>query len=398
MAAAGCIIGIPYAFGGYAVYDIQSVRSGILPILPYLANGTSGLNTCIGLFASFIPGSSVPSVNTVPPLPLTGYYCDAAASGGSETWKVRVSLITYAMSMIATIGWLLFLLFGAIGLVTLPFDWIREFITRPRAVISRAQYIERARDLSRRAKDIMEVAEALRRQERSSGRSRKWRKNYAALQVQVSVLEDDQAQLETVFPQGEDPSYNWTITVIMYWVKLVAGILALALTVAWVLQIILYILIDPPVTPLLNDLFRAANDVFPLFGTLLFGLFVFYLQAAVIKGNFRFGLNLLLFRVHPVKQGGTMMSSFLFNVALVLLASTACIQFAASAFALYANGTAILDIYGNTLRSLEGIRYIYTENIYVYAFIGLIFLTAIILMIRGPDKYKKNKPDQYFTM
>lgn len=398
MAVAIAVIGIPYAFGGYAVYEVQSARSGILPVSPYLNNGTNGLNTCIGLFASFTPGSSVPVVNSIAPLPLTGYYCDAAASGGSESWKVRVSLITYAMAIIATIGWVLFLLFGPIGLVAMPIDWIREFLNRPRAVITRAQYIERARDLARRAKDIKEVAEALRRQERTQGRSRKWRRHFNALQVQVSVLEDDQEQLELVFPQGEDPAYSWTITVIMYWVKLFAGLCTLALTVMWVLQIILYILIDPPATPLLNNLFISANNVFPLFGTVLFGFFVFYLQAAVMKGSFKFGLNLLIFRVHPVRQGATMMSSFLFNVALILLATTACIQFAASAFALYANGTAILDIYGNTLRSIEGIRYLYTENIYIYLFLAMMALTLVVLLFRGPDAYKKKKKQNYFDM
>lgn len=159
------------------------------------------------------------------------------------------------MSIIATLGWLLFLLFGAIGLVALPLDLIRGFIGRPRSTITKAQYIERAKDLARRARDIRQVADALRRQEREQGRSRKWRRNYAALQSQLEVLEEDQAQLERVFPQGEDPSYSWTITVIMFWVKLLLGLVSLALTVCWVLQIILYILIDPPATPLLNSLF-----------------------------------------------------------------------------------------------------------------------------------------------
>lgn len=98
---------------------------------------------------------------------------------------------------------------------------------------------------------------------------------------------------------------------------------------------------------------RRANDVFPLFGTLLFGLFAFYLQLAVVKGNFKFGLNLLLFRVHPMRPGATLMSSFLFNVALILLATTATIQFCAAAFQLYADGTAVLDIFGNQLTSIQ---------------------------------------------
>jgi len=96
-----------------------------------------------------------------------------------------------------------------------------------------------------------------------------------------------------------------------------------------------------------------ANDAFPLFGTLLFALFAFYLQMAVVKGNFKFGLNLLIFRVHPMRKGATLMSSFLFNVGLILLATTAAIQFCATAFSLYADGTAVLDIFGNQLTSLQ---------------------------------------------
>lgn len=55
--------------------------------------------------------------------------------------------------------------------------------------------------------------------------------------------------------QSEDPDYKWVLTVMGFWLQLFAGLLGLALSICWVLQIILYILIDPPVTPLLNDMF-----------------------------------------------------------------------------------------------------------------------------------------------
>ena len=71
---------------------------------------------------------------------------------------------------------------------------------------------------------------------------------------------------------------------------------------------------------------------------------------ATIKGCTRVGLRLLVFTVHPMQPGATLMSSFLFNVALVLLATNAAIQFCAQAFALYANETAIHDIWGNQAR------------------------------------------------
>lgn len=47
-----------------------------------------------------------------------------------------------------------------------------------------------------------------------------------------------------------------------------------------------------------------------------------------------------------MKYGATLMSSFLFNVALVLLSCTAAIQFCAQAFSQYANETAIASIFG----------------------------------------------------
>ena len=48
-----------------------------------------------------------------------------------------------------------------------------------------------------------------------------------------------------------------------------------------------------------------------------------------------------------MKPGATLMNDFLFNVALVLLATNAAIQFCAQAFALYANESAIHEIWGN---------------------------------------------------
>lgn len=108
----------------------------------------------------------------------------------------------YAMSIIATIGWFLFMIFGAIGLVALPLDWIRQFIGRPRKTITRSQYIERARDLARRAKDVRAIAEVLKREEREGAKGRRWRKNFKALQNQMVLLEEDEQQLELVFPQA----------------------------------------------------------------------------------------------------------------------------------------------------------------------------------------------------
>ena len=52
------------AFAGYAVYDVQGARSGLLPV-SYLDNGEDDFTKCIGLFAYYNqanPGGN-PAVN-----------------------------------------------------------------------------------------------------------------------------------------------------------------------------------------------------------------------------------------------------------------------------------------------------------------------------------------------
>ena len=56
------------------------------------------------------------------------------------------------------------------------------------------------------------------------------------------------------------------------------------------------------------------------------------------------------------------MNDFLFNVALVLLATNAAIQFCAQALALYANESAIHEIWGNQVGQGTCLTFIATPN------------------------------------
>ena len=193
----GCSLALPHlpvlpaAFAGYAVYDVQGARSGLLPV-SYLSDQDYPFSQCIGLFSYYNAAGNAPAVNTS--LTTLGYnvragpatsalpacmcadaakpsrlhalwhahmivaalphmpQCNVFINRVSDQWKQRVSIIVYAMVIVATVGWVLFMVFGAIGIVMLPMDWIREFIGRPKATITRSQYIDRARDLARRAK------------------------------------------------------------------------------------------------------------------------------------------------------------------------------------------------------------------------------------------------------
>lgn len=91
------------------------------------------------------------------------------------------------------------------------------------------------------------------------------------------------------------------------------GIITALIAVIWIIHIVLYMIVQPSVTPFLNEYFLWFDKWFPLFGVLSVAVFSLYLLAACVKGCFKFGLRLVLFTLHPMKPNGTYMNSFLFN-------------------------------------------------------------------------------------
>ncbi|MCH96668.1 LIMR family protein, partial [Trifolium medium] len=68
-------------------------------------------------------------------------------------------------------------IFGGVGIACLPLGLIFSFIRRPKAVITRSQYIKEATELGKKAKELKKAAESLHQDERSGAKGRKHRKN-----------------------------------------------------------------------------------------------------------------------------------------------------------------------------------------------------------------------------
>lgn len=107
----------------------------------------------------------------------------------------------------------------------------------------------------------------------------------------------------------------------------------------------------PAAPQFLNDFFIALDSVFPLFGTLSYGAFAFYLLFCVLKGCLKFGLRCFCMTIHPMQIGNTMMNSMLFNVWMLLLTAVAIVQFSSSAFSTYARLTAVDMLFGVQVRA-----------------------------------------------
>ncbi|KAG6745262.1 hypothetical protein POTOM_051911 [Populus tomentosa] len=300
-----------------------------------------------------------------------------ASASSEKTWTMRATFPEYVVALATIVGSVLFAIFGGVGIACLPLGLIFSFIRRPKAVITRSQYIKEATELGKKARELKKAADVLHQEERSGNKGRKWRKNVKAVEKELLQLEEDVKLLEEVYPQGEKAETSWALTVLGYLAKLVLGILGLIVSVAWVAHIIIYLLIDPPLSPFLNEVFIKLDDIWGLLGTVAFAFFCFYLLLAVIAGAMMLGLRLVFITIHPMKWGATLMNSFLFNVGLILLCSISVIQFCATAFGYYAQATAAQEIFGHTLQSLRGIKYLYKYNVFQIAFVVLAGLTFV---------------------
>jgi len=358
----GLVLGLAYGLAGFVEYEVDDLASQIAPL------ATQVVGSCLG----------------------GGQLCDGVRDEAATTsWKLRVSFPVYIIALVTIFGWLVFMVFAGIGLSSLPMDWIRQFLFRPKAVIPRSDYIRHARGLARRAKEIKQEAAALRREEQTLGKGRKWKRKLKELNKVCMELEEDEQDLLEVFPQGEDADTAWILTVVTYYAKLVLGALCVVVSLMLLIHVILYVFISPPVHPFLNEMFIALDKAFPLFGVAAFAFFCFYLIAITVKGCTKFGVNFVVFTVHPMQPGKTMMSSFMFNVGVILLASTSVVQFCSRAFALYAGDTAIERIFGNQIENLWGLRYLYVYNVFIICFFTMCVVSCGYLVLKSPPPRRR---------
>lgn len=57
-------------------------------------------------------------------------------------------------ALTCSVGWVLFMMFCGVGFVSLPLGCFQTFAARPKATITRSEYITRAKDLAMQAKAI----------------------------------------------------------------------------------------------------------------------------------------------------------------------------------------------------------------------------------------------------
>jgi LMBR1 domain-containing protein 1 len=140
------------------------------------------------------------------------------------------------------------------------------------------------------------------------------------------------------------------------------------------------------VHPFLNNFFVAMDNAFPYAAVIFFGIFVYYMYWCVLDGTTRIGVNLLLFRIHPMERHETPMTSLLFNSVIMLFGSFGVALFASMNFSIYTRLTSLDMIYTVQMQNLSGLKYVWQYGIYAWFVFIVLALFYKLCTIKKKDK------------
>ena len=310
-----------------------------------------------------------------------------------DTLKIKVNFIIYAIAVLLFVSWILFALFGGIGLAAVPIDLFCSFRNRPKHM--------RSIEIERRKKILFKNVEELRNLGKevkileSNGDNRRFkfskkRRNYDNKYSQFRVgykLVDDEYQ---IINAEKEARKKGNCVILLYYLLIPAGIFASIFTLLWIIQFCLsyfYRKNGRPGVSFLARMYIFFNDHDVAFiSFIIFSILSLYLLFCVFKGNFKFGIRLLCcWRVFPMKKNATYMNTFMFNVTLILLASCAITEFCSDCLEDYVSFTDINLIFNVQIRYLRFFRIFYKYHIFQYIMFGIFLISLVYLLIRPSD-------------
>eukprot|EP01066_Platyproteum_vivax_P015762 Platyproteum_vivax@DN6926_c0_g1_i3.p1 len=399
MIAVYLVIPLPFTSAWYQA-DTDSRVTTQKPIIQAVIWATATLVVSAAVVVSLFFALSYATI------PVKKYECEQFADAlsaatvcdtkTSSSLRIGVSFFVFMMSLMIFLGWWLFVMFGGVGLMALPIDLIIAFVDRPTAR-DLANMQAHQEDIGKRAVQLTKVAEELKEKEghlseSSTGwwssltQKRTLVRDFRKFKADFYQLEQDAAWLQVVRTQGANP--------LVTTVSLILGILCCIMTFTWLLHIIVYMLARKnggwvPVNLMLNNmLIGMENTGFSLLAVVFFCLLIFYLMLCVVKGCLKFGLRLFIVPIHPFKKGDTPLSSFLFNVGMLLLAAVAIVHFCTDAFADYIRLSGAHHIFGIQIKYMDFFKYFFYYRVFTIILLTWSLIAMIFLAVWPRDNVK----------
>ncbi len=325
------------------------------------------------------PGVSVLDYVSQAQTPQVPYVATKLQSTVNMTYPVTLDL--YIIALISWFGWFLFAMFTGAGLAGIPCDLIGRYIYRPKPIDDNELTVRRA-DLQVRIQDILHMSLELKKTRAiTSGVTRTV--NAMADRVQINKLynmmyevQDELAHLESC--KNSKKKFNPLVP----FFQLFLGLVSLVLSVTWVLQMIVYRLAFD--APFLNTYLHGFDNWFPMFGFLTYAIYCIYLLLCLVNGCFRVGLRLLCCcQIQSMVVGKTEITSFMFNVSIILLCTAPLVHFVTSAFSGYTAYSDAYLVFEVQIKNMAFFAPMFQKYIFTYIILAMAALTTLYLLYRS---------------
>lgn len=313
-----------------------------------------------------------------------------ASSSTSKEAELPATFFAYATALASWVGWFLFAVWGGIGLAALPLDLILAYAYRP-VPLDASEVAEYKLQLQARTSELVDLGHELKadRADFFALAKHSWwstRKRNSQDRITLNKLKQMVYLLETEIDDFELCSVKrQEYEPLVYVGYLFAGLVALLHSVLWIVHIVLYVLIQPPASPFLNDYLVQFDQWYPLFGALACTTFAVYMLLVTIKGAFKFGMRCFLIDLHPMAYNQTYMNDFLFNTSLFLLCSFPVAHFTTIAFANYAQYADAATIFFS-IQHLTFFRIFFEHHVFEYILVVAAGISTIGLLASPRDE------------
>ena len=310
--------------------------------------------------------------------------------------EIKVSYIIYILAMLSFVSWILFAIFGGIGMAAVPLDLFHDFCTRPKSIKSE-EIVERRNTLINNLEDLQELGKDVQNMKKDgydklfifSSKRRKYNKKLHALKAGTLLAEEE----FYICNLSEEIRKKNNCVIIFYYLLIPLGILSLIATLLWIIQFICTYFYskdggERSGYPFLSYMFLYFQDHDCGFlSFIFFSLLALYLLFTVIKGNIKFGVRFFFcWQIYPMKKDETYMNAFLFNITLILLASISVTQFCSDCLRDYVAFTDIDLLFNIQIKYLKFFIIFYKYHIFQYIWFGIFLLSTVYLLCRPSDR------------
>lgn len=301
----------------------------------------------------------------------------------TDSGLVQSPLTTYVFSLLTAGGWVMFALFGAVGIVAVPLNGIRSFVNRPRPMEPGVYHLTRARLHAVTAR-LLEDGKALASETACGNPTQKQRRKLFLFRRELRELEDE-------YSKTEESHRLTTGSALQRFVMLLLSLVALALSIALITEVICNAV---QVTGLLDTFLVALAQLVPMLATTAYSVLALYLLVCSLAGCWTLGSYLPVVPVFDMRLRATLLNALLFNVLLIMVNSTAVVHLCYSSFPHYLSDSQSTSVW-KELAKCTGIR-----EVLLYAplvMLGLVPVAAIGLLVLPKPAVQEDEEEVFLV-